>query len=222
VNSPLFDDPAVAPAAAAPKAGRKRERRGRRVSVLMLLGLTILLALGSFWALEVMRRSGEQNLPAGERTDPDYYVEKFNFVRMSQAGAVEYKISGNRLTHDPVHDTHEITLPVVHSLSATRPMMTTQSLRAVSNADHSRLQMYDKVVIDRPAQGRSQAFHLSSEYLLVLPDDDVMSTDRFVDIRLGTSRLSGVGMVADNAKRTLSLAGKVNFTYQPPAPAVAP
>ncbi|MGI4848433.1 MAG: LPS export ABC transporter periplasmic protein LptC [Janthinobacterium lividum] len=213
------DAPAVA--AAVPAEVRKhslwRNRRGRRFSTLFLLAMAAMLALGSFWVLEVMRRSTDQAGPATVRTEPDYYVEKFNFVRMASTGEVEYKISGERLTHDPVADTHEITMPVVVSLSKVRPPTTVRSLRAVSNADNSEVQMYRQVSLDRPAAGTAAAFHLQSEYLLVLPDDDVMKTDKQVDMTLGTSKLSGSGMVVDNAKRQLSLAHNVHFLYQPPA-----
>jgi lipopolysaccharide export system protein LptC len=199
----------------------KRERRGRRFSVLFLLAITACLALGSFWLLEVMRRSTEDAKPTAERTDPDYYVEKFNYVRMAPDGSVQYKISGDRMTHDPVTDSHEMSNPVIISQSKDRPPMTARSLRATSNADNSRVQMYDHVTLDRPAAGTAQAFHLKSEYLLILPDDDVMESDQAVDITLGTSKLSGTGMVANNAKRQISMAHKVHFHYEPPAVATA-
>ncbi len=50
-----------------------------------------------------------------------------------------------------------------------------------------------------------------------MPDDDVMQTDKPVEIILGSSRLTGTGMVANNATRQLHLSSNVHATYQPPA-----
>jgi lipopolysaccharide export system protein LptC len=74
------------------------------------------------------------------------------------------------------------------------------------------------VHIDRPATPTSEHFHVKSDYLLVLPDDDVMQTDKPVDITLGTSTLTGTGMLANNATRELRVLSNVHATYQPPQP----
>jgi lipopolysaccharide export system protein LptC len=190
-----------------------------RLAVIMALGA--MLALGSFWVLEVMRKGVNDSLPDLPRTEPDYYVEKFNFVRMSETGQAQYNISGMRLTHNPVDDTAAIKLPVVNSLSKERPPMTSVAERALVDRDNSKIHMYDNVNIDRPATADTEYFHLKSEYLLILPDDDVMQTDKPVEITLGTSKLTGTGMVANNATRQLRLSSNVHATYQPPPPAAA-
>lgn len=190
-----------------------------RLSIVLALGAA--LALGSFWVLEVMHKSVNDSLPDLPRNEPDYYVEKFNMVRMSETGQAQYNISGMRLTHNPADDTAAIKLPVVNNLSRDRPPMTSVAERAMVDRNNSKIHMYDNVNIDRPATAASEHFHLKSDYLLILPDDDVMQTDGPVEITLGRSKLTGTGMLANNATRQLRLTSNVHATYQPPAPAAA-
>jgi lipopolysaccharide export system protein LptC len=192
-------------------------RPARRFSMAMLLALCAALALGSFWMLEVMRKAGEDNAPAGARTEPDYFVDDFTFVRMSKTGQAEYRISGEKLTHHPNDDTHHITLPVVTTLAAEQPPMTARSQRAVVDRNSSQIQMMDNVTLNRAATANSDAMLLTTSYLLVLPDEDVMRTDKPVEITVGQSKLTGTGMVANNTTRQLDLASDVHAFYQPPA-----
>jgi lipopolysaccharide export system protein LptC len=191
-------------------------RPQNRLRLVVMLALGAAMTLGSFWVLEVMRRGIVDETPASPRTEPDFYVEKFNFMRISQVGDANYSISGRRLIHDPVNDSYVVELPVVNSLSPTRPPMVTRAKRAVIEHDYSKVHLYDDVEVDRPATPTSQNFRLESEYLLILPDEDVMKSDKPVDMMLGTSTLTGIGMYANNATRVLRLSSNVHATYQPP------
>ncbi|MBC7414782.1 MAG: LPS export ABC transporter periplasmic protein LptC [Herminiimonas sp.] len=197
-------------------------RAGNRYRMLLLLGLGIGLALGSFWLLEVMQKSAVDRTPGALRNEPDYYVEHFNFVRMSKTGEARYNIAGTRMIHRPLDDTYEITLPVVHSLSQTAPPLTMRSQRAMVDPESSKIHMYDKVDADRPASATSEHFHLMTEYLLILPDDDVIQTDKAADLTLGSAHMTGIGMVANNAKREFSMARRVHGTYPPKGATAGP
>jgi lipopolysaccharide export system protein LptC len=196
-------------------------RAASRFRLGVVFALVAVLALGSFWLLEVMRKQIEDASPSSPRSEPDYFVEKFNFVRMSVDGQAQYNISGKRLEHIPIDDTHLIKLPLINNLSVDRPPMTGRAERALVNSDNSKVHMYNNVHIDRPATPTHQYFHLKSEYLLILPDDDIVQTDKPVEITLGGSVLTGTGMVANNATRELRLASNVHATYPPPKPDAA-
>jgi lipopolysaccharide export system protein LptC len=191
----------------------KKDRR--RFGILPLLMLALMLALGSFWLLEIMRKSGKEAGPSAARVDPDYYVENFNFVRLSANGEAQYNISGKRMVHHPADDTHTVDLPVVNSLSHERPPMTARAERAWIEQDGSRVHMYDQVRIDRAKTPTSSPFHLESDYLLVLPDEDIMRTDKPVRMTIGDSQLNGTGMVANNATGEVHLASRVQATLPP-------
>ncbi len=191
----------------------KKDRR--RFGALPLLMLAVVLALGSFWLLEIMRKSGKESNPAAARVDPDYFVENFNFVRLSATGEAQYNISGKRMVHNPADDTHTVELPVINSLSRERPPMTARAERALIEPDGSKVHMYDQVRIDRPKTPTSNLFHMESDYLLVLPNEDVMRTDKPVRMTLGESQLNGTGMVANNATGQVQLASRVQASLPP-------
>lgn len=188
----------------------------RRFRLVAILAPMIALALGSFWLLEVMRRDTGETGPEAARTEPDFYVEKFNYVKLAQNGKVQYHFSGDRLTHNPQDDSYDILHPVVVSVGDGPAPMTMRSERAHINSDSSKVHLYENVHLDRPATADSEHLHLKSEYLLLLPDDDVMQTDKPVVITSGQSILTGVGMFANNATREFRLASNVHGTYQAP------
>jgi lipopolysaccharide export system protein LptC len=180
-----------------------------------VLALAVTLALGSFWASQVMQKKLEDALPDAPRSAPDYYVEKFNLVKMSVTGEARYTISGARLTHQPMDDSHMIELPVIHSLGSDRAPMTMRADRARVEENNSKVHMLGNVTADRPASPKSQSFHLDTQYLLVLPDDDVMRSDQLVHVRMGQSTMAGVGMIANNATRQLEILRRANVSFAP-------
>jgi lipopolysaccharide export system protein LptC len=188
-------------------------RSARRFRLLLIIGLMTVLALGSFWVREVMRRGINDSLPGATREDPDYFVEKFMFVKMSLAGNARYDISGGRLTHLPRSDSYEIIQPVLHNHGNPQSPMTMRAEKAIVDDGNSKVHMRDKVQVDRPQSAEVERFHMESDYLLILPDDDLMQTDRPVEITLGRSRITGVGMSLDNAKREFRMLNQTHGIY---------
>ncbi|SNT04410.1 lipopolysaccharide export system protein LptC [Noviherbaspirillum humi] len=189
--------------------------RPRRLRALLIFPPLLALALGSFWLLEVTRRAGEETPGVQNRTEPDFYVEKFSYVRISNKTATRYHVAGERLTHQPQDDSYEVEQPVLSGLNdpQTPPFMI--------NAEHARLEnqgekvhLYRNVQMDRPASGQSDHLHLTSDYMLVLPDEYIMRTDKPVDITTSQAHLAGIGMYANHATGEFRLAGKVHGTYQ--------
>lgn len=195
-----------------------KERRSiwqfRLVVILLLL---IVLTLGSFWLLEVMRRAGNDFFPPSKRSEPDFYVENFNYVKLAKTGEAQYHFSGDRLTHNPQDGSYDITQPVVRNIGSQETPILVRADRARVNSDNSEVHLYDNVHVDRPASDGAQHMHMKSEYLMLLPNEEEMKTDRPVVITVGESILTGTGMVANNATRQYHLLSNVHGTYQVPA-----
>jgi len=191
-------------------------QRTNRFRLIAVLAPTIVLALASFWVVEVMRRTGDEVSGRAQRTQPDFYVEQFNYVKMSRTGDAQYHVSGKRLQHNPTDDSYDVELPVVRSVRKDAEPMIITAQRAWINGDSSEVHLYEDVHIDRPPAQKQERMELKSPYLVVLPDDDAMRTDKPVQITRGKSILNGTGMYADNAKREFRLRSNVHGTYQPP------
>ena len=193
---------------------------GRSNAQRLRLGLTVLFiaaaALGSYWLLEATRQRGSGQLVAIPKDEPDYIVDKFNFVRMSERGEARYNVSGTRMSHFPADDSIEISEPVLHNLSNAQALITLSAQRAVVEQGSKRIHLFTQVKVDRAASASSQDFHLSTDYLLVLPDEDIMQSDQAVTILHGRSRMTAIGMLVNNAKREIYLSDQVRGTIAPP------
>lgn len=193
----------------------KNLRSTYRFRFMLLLLLFVVLALGSFWLLQIMHKDTDDMLPKPARTEPDYYVEHFNYVQMSPTGQPRYNISGERLTHNPLDDTFDVQKPLVHSLDKEKPPMNLRAERGKVEDNNSKIHLYGDVNADRPRTPMADSFQLKSDYLLLLPDDDIMQSDKPVEITLGRSILNGTGMIFNNATRELKLLSKVHGVYRP-------
>lgn len=187
-----------------------------RFRLVAILAPTIVLALASFWVLEVMRRSAPDFVDHSPRVEPDFYVEQFNYVKMSRTGEAQYHLSGERLTHNPRDDSYDVASPVVRSVRSQGEPTMIRAERAWINSDSSEIHLFDNVHMDRPATKDRERVQLRSQHVIVLPDDDAMRSDKHVEITHGRSVLTGTGMVANNASGEFRLRSKVHGTYQPP------
>ena len=193
------------------------QRSALRWRLMLTLLVGVFFALGSFWLVQVMDRSGLLLRGDARRNEPDYFVERFSFVRMSKTGQPSYLISGTRLTHHPLDDSSDVELPIVRSVAPGQAPMSVRSELAHIDQGNSRVQLTGQVVADRPAAPGVQRMTLNTPALTVYPDLDRMETDQAVEMRAGTSLMTGIGMQADNATGRVDIAHRLRITY-PPAP----
>jgi len=193
----------------------KRTRHRWRLLGLMLLG--VFAAFGSFWLVQVMQ-GDEPGHNVNVGNDPDYIVDNFSFVRMSETGKPRYVISGAHLAHRPVDNTSEIDKPVVQALTTDHPHMTMTANRARVNQDQNQVDLAGNVEIQRPAAANSQPLHISTQALTILPDEEIARTDQPIRMTLGSATVDAVGMVSNNATQQIHLGGRGRAVYPPRQP----
>lgn len=181
----------------------------------LLIALAVVLAFGSFWLLQVQHKRDEDHAPVRARTAPDYYVQKFTFVKMAKSHTTRYNISGDVLLHHPQDDSIEITRPIIHQFANGAAPMRIQADRAMVNSDDSEVHLNGHVDLDRPAIGKTEHLHAKSPALLILPDDEIVKTDAPVELLLGSTTLTGIGMVVNNASRQFNIASRVHAVLLP-------
>jgi lipopolysaccharide export system protein LptC len=189
----------------------KRTAHRWKLSLVMLTG--VFLAFGSFWLLEVMRGQEEGPNVAGLSSEPDYIVDNFSFVRMSETGQPRYVVSGSRLTHRPVDDMSEIEQPVVESMATEHPRMTMRSNHARVLHELDQIELTGNVDVRRPAGLNTKPMQMRTEALTVLPEEEIMKTDRAVEMTMGAATVRSVGMVANNATQQVELASNGHLTW---------
>ncbi len=193
------------------------KRTAHRWRLLLLMLFAVFCAFGSFWLVQVMQ--GEENAAGfNAGNEPDYIVDNFSWVRMSEAGKPRYVISGERLTHRPVDNTAHVDKPVVQSLTDEHPPMTMTSDSALVSQNQNQIDLTGNVDIRRPAGPTSQPLRIRTPALTVLPDEDIVKTDKPIEMKLGASSVTGVGMVANNATQQVHLGGRGQIIYPPRTP----
>ncbi|QJD99614.1 LPS export ABC transporter periplasmic protein LptC [Massilia forsythiae] len=194
-------------------ANYKRTAHRWRLLALMLTG--VFFAFGSFWLVQIMQRGGDGNPDVNLGDAPDYIIENFSFVRMSETGKPKYVISGARLTHRPADNTSVIDKPVVQSMTVEHPRMTMTANTAHINQDQNQIDLAGNVDIHRPGNATTQPMQIRTEALTLLPDEDIAKTDRKIDMTLGATAVTGTGMIANNATQQIHLGGRGQIVYPP-------
>ncbi|MCC2961321.1 LPS export ABC transporter periplasmic protein LptC [Massilia sp. IC2-278] len=191
-------------------------RTSHRWRLLALMLTAVFFAFGSFWLLQAMQ--ADDDASAGNAgNEPDYIVENFSFVRMTPTGQPRYVVSGARLAHHPVTDVSEVSKPVVESMAPGRPRMTMHADRAQIHHQENRVELMDNVDIVRPATPGSEGLRARTDALTVLADEEIVKTDRPVDMTLGASTVKSIGLVAENPTQKLHL-GRGQIVYPPRQP----
>ncbi len=178
----------------------------------MLVAASGALALGSFWLLQTIQERNNSDVQGQTHSKPDYYVEKFNFIRLSKTGEVRYNVSGGKLIHYPVDDSYEIIAPIVQGLTPNQAPMIVSAKQAKIEQDRKKIHLIDNVQMQRAAYGKNKKFDLKTQYLLILPEQDMMQTNQKVDATIGQSVVTAGGMSLNNKTHELHLTNGVHGT----------
>jgi lipopolysaccharide export system protein LptC len=173
----------------------------------------VVLALGSFWLVQVITRDELVKPGDALKTEPDYIVEKFSFVRMTPAGKPGYIISGEKLIHRPSDDSLHVVLPVVRNMGSRQPPMTMNAKEAHIDQTNNVVDLVGDVDIRRPQQGAVQPLTLKTDALTVFPDEERMETKRPFQMVVGATTVAGVGMKANNATGQLDVQSKMQLDF---------
>ena len=190
------------------------KRTAHRWKLLTIMMIATFCAFGSFWLVQVMENEDGGRL-GGPQDEPDYIVENFSFVRMTEEGKPSYVVSGKRLAHTPLGDVSQVEAPVMQGITPGRPRMTIVANRAELYHEEHRVELLGNVDIQRPATPTSEALRVQTQALTVLPDEEILKTDRPIEMQLGSATVSGTGMVANNATQKLHLASRGQIVYPP-------
>lgn len=170
------------------------------------------LVLATGW-LGQLARAPQTRGEAGMGHDPDYFVEDFSAMAYDAGGLPRYRLNAVRMTHYMDDDTTELIAPRFVREGGAMARVVVRSLRGLVSPDGESVYFLGDVRMlhERPADGAPM--ELSSEYLRVIPDRDLIRTDKPVRLSDGGNVLQGAAMVADGREGTLELKGRVKGIY---------
>jgi LPS export ABC transporter protein LptC len=121
------------------------------------------------------------------------------------------------MKHLPADDVILIESPVLVSLDPQQPRITivADRGRAIHGSDET--QLSGNVVLTRAGAVGRPPMAATTDFAIVLAEQDIVLTDRPVDIIMGGNRLAGTGMELNSRTRQLRLDSSVKAVLQAPA-----
>ncbi len=193
--------------------GRSLDRLAAVASLVLLVGL----GLFTFYLSQVAERDLRPRAAEAPPSDrPDYFVERLALLTMDERGEPSYRLEARELKHYPADDLTEFEEPVMVSLSAERPRVTITANRGRMLQGGVEAHLSGDVVVTRAATANAAPMVAETQYAIVLPDEDIVRSDRPVSVLQGGNRLTGVGMELNNRTRQLRVDSQVRAVLQPP------
>ncbi len=184
---------------------------GERLSNLFLLALMVLLAALTYWLDQVVQKPAAAP-NALLRHDPDYIVDKLLATRMDVNGRIKNTLHSVKLVHFPDDDTTEMESPRFISYAKSAPVTITAKKGLVSSNGEN-VYFRDTVRVVRSPYGEKSEMVMDTEYLHVLPDDNIAKTDRAVTITDANMVINAVGMELNSETRIMLLNARVKGVY---------
>ena len=180
------------------------------------LGLMLSLAMLTLWLEHTTHV--EEKPSALRRHDPDYLVSNFTTTTYDRLGRVETILAASRMIHFPDDDSTELVLPRVVQAKPDQPRVTVRADRGELSREGDEIFLYDHVVLVREADATSPEGRMTTSFLHILRDRELVRTDREVHFEEPGRTLSGRGMEYHTDTRQLYLANDVKGSLEPRAP----
>jgi len=180
---------------------------------LPLLPLLGLLGLTYWLNQQVKVESAKPGV--SKRHDPDAIMENLSSTKLNEQGIPHFKMTAKKMLHYPDDDSTVLEVPRLTALSEDRPAIHVIAKRGTVSSKGDEIFLYDDVEVLREASVRQSELTLQTDYLHVIPDKDLASTDHAVVIADARGTVHAIGMKMDNKARTLKLLSQVRSEHAP-------
>ena len=184
----------------------------RLMPLLLMGGLTLL----TFWLVQKNTPLPINVIERPRLHEPDYTLKNGALSYLNEQGKTKYRILGKELIHYDDDASIDIIQPRMRSFQPNKAPVTVRAKRGHIDGDLSVLDLYDNVEIYRPPQSASETQKASSymlaksSYFQVLINDDIIKTDKPVELEQGLSVMqSNAGGIFDNVQQSMQLLGTV-------------
>lgn len=172
-----------------------------------------LLAVLSFWLARLAQTPINLDM-GGFGHEPDYIVEDFQATAFDTQGMPRYRLAAERLTHYMDDDTTALDRPRFVREIPGQPTWRATATRGVVSSNGENVHLLDDVRVERKVDVQTMPLVLTTDYLWVIPEADILRTDKPITLHQGASRVTAGGMNVDGKQRTLELAGRVRGIYE--------
>jgi lipopolysaccharide export system protein LptC len=186
----------------------------RPTSWLPLAVLALLVAL-TLWLNQLVQPQPAR-ADGSRRHDPDLMVENFNARKFGEDGRVLYTLAASRMVHYPDDNSSHLERVTLEAFEPQQPRMTVTADQGRVEQGGDRVWIEGNVVVVREGDARFEPARLTTQRLLVLPDQGIARTTADVELESPSGRAHAKGFELDNQKRILKLEN-VRAIYKPGA-----
>jgi lipopolysaccharide export system protein LptC len=177
--------------------------------------LLVLLAALTGW-LDSRVRAPEQQANGAAERDPEFYIEGFIAIRMNPDGTRRYELAGTRLTHYADKEHSVLAAPSLLYYDYKRAPVKVSSNTAEVEDGGDNVHFRGDVTISRPAFGSNPALGVATDYIHVMPDEEIGKTDEPVTMTEGNSTVRSVGLEFEKKASKIRLLSTVKAHYETP------
>lgn len=186
-----------------------------RFPSLIALFLLLALVLGTWWAADYTQHAVPTDPPRRLTHEMDAWSRNFVMVRTGEDGKPINRLEGDYGEHYPDDDSYVVTDPRAVGLRPNTPITIATSETATMYEGGKRIVMDKNAHMHRQPDADTPPLDVRSEQLVLLPDDDTISTTLPALVTRGQSRMNGTGMRYNNKTRQLEVFSSTNVEIAP-------
>lgn len=172
-----------------------------------LVAITLLVSLvgGTWWAADYAQRSIPLDPPRRVTHEPDSWASNFVMIRTDPTGVAVNRLEGDYLRHYPDDDSYEIDQVRAIGRQPDSPLTVGTAKLAIMDQGGDRITLKGDAKLHRQGTADTNPLDVTSEELVILPDEDVAYTDLPARVVNNKSVMNGTGMRYDNKTRQLQV-----------------
>lgn len=179
--------------------------------LLPLLGL-----LGATYWLSLQAQPDPTLPDGGMRHDPDSIVDNFSAIKLNEQGTPYFTMRATKMLHYPDNDSTTLDAPLITLLADGRAPLLASAKTGTILGKGDEMFLQDDVKVLREANDQHDQFAMQTEYLHIIPDQDVMRSDKLVTLTEARTTVRAIGMEMNNKTRSIKLLSQVRSEYALP------
>jgi lipopolysaccharide export system protein LptC len=176
--------------------------------------LLSLLAALTWWLDQKVQPLGPHDSASG--ADPDFVAENFEAKRMNEDGTERYSVIANKMVHYPGDNSAVLDEPRLTHFDPGKAPVSIRANQGVVSSNGETVDFRGDVQVRRAPDGNDPEMTLVTSFLHVIPDKNLVQTDREVTLTHGNSTVKSVGLEFNNKTRELKLLSNVKGQLQTP------
>ncbi len=187
-----------------------------RSAIVFPITLLAILAILAAW-INLIVQPPTPKPDGSSRHDPDYIVNNFVTTQTDINGKLRYTLAASEMKHFPDNDATELKQPRYTQYTIGKPYTRVEGQRGDVSSNGEEVKLYDQVKVTREAFAEKGEMTVETDFLEILPNQDLVRTDRPVIIRQAPKTvIHATGMIYEKDKNTVTLLHKVKAHYERP------